>query len=262
MPTFKELAALTEPPLLVELYAIKDTAGAAVFLTSGRDAAVFNGMTFQPAPITRTAIKTDDAMTTHSCQITVPLNPILGNYITQAHVRAEISIWMMFQGYPESAVALLHGIIPGGVNMDIDKKTVTALCVSPNASLLENNVPRVRYMGYCQNTIYDSNCGVNKLQYRTPATLTAVNGTILRSPAFAATGWRYACGMVQYGPELRDIIYHNGEEIHISMAFTAALEVGGHVEAWPGCGGVYCYSGGHPNYTPSIPSHNPVAWGL
>lgn len=262
MPTFKELAALPDPPLLVELYAIKDASGAAVYLTSGRDPVTFKSVTYQPAPITRTSIKTDDAISTRSCQITLPLNQILGNYITQTYVLATVSIWMMFQEYPESALPVFHGIIPGGVNLNIENRTVTALCVSENAGLLENNVPRLRYMPYCQNTIYDKNCGVQMANWRITATLTEVAGTVLKAPEFTTAPRRLTYGYARFGAESRDIIFHNANEIRLSMAFTAAVSAGVKLDVYPGCGGVQCFPGGNPNFTAGIPSHNPAMWGV
>lgn len=262
MPTFKELALRPDPPLLVELYAIKDVSGAAVYYTGGRDPVTFKGVTYQPAPITRASIKTDDAMTTRTCQITAPLNAVLGNYITQSYIMATISIWMLFQDFPESAVPLFHGLIPGGVNLNVDNKTVTALCVSPNAGLLDNNVPRVRYMPYCQNTIYDNNCGVPMDKYRLSAVVTGFNGTVILAPEFLGAAKKLTYGFARFGAETRDIIYHSGNEIRVSMPFTAAMAAGARLDVYPGCGGISCFDEGKPNGTAGIPSHNPAVWGL
>lgn len=263
MATFAELAALDEPPVLIELYRIIDAGGEALYLASGRDAINFDGKIYQPgAGLTRTPIKVSDDIGTHSCQITVPLNKILANYITQSYIRATISIFMMFLGYPETVTPLFHGIIPGGVDLNLDTKTVSALCISPNEGLLECNVPRVRYMPYCQNVVYSPACGVKKSTYRRTATITAIEGTSLKATAFSSANPRLTYGMAVFGAESRDIVYHNGDEIRVSIPFTAALTVGSKIDVYPGCGGVNCLSGGRPNFTKGIPSHNPVMWGI
>lgn len=268
MLTYKELCMLDEPPVMVELYRIGSRANGWLCYASGRDTVTFNSQKYVPAPVKRSTIKFDNNITPLSCTITTPINKIMGAYLSQNDVKAEVYIYRTFVNVDCETVPIFNGIIAGGVQIDTDTKTISAKCVSKSSVFLEKHIPQMIYSAICQNYLGDERCGwtggvVN-------ATLDTVNGVTITSPQFnhSYNGW-YNGGYAAIGDETRMIVKHQDAVITLLNPFNAEVTAGARIEVFPGCDGspdtcknkFHNFNHGFSGCT-TIPSRNPVMWGL
>jgi uncharacterized phage protein (TIGR02218 family) len=104
------------------------------------------------------------------------------------------------------------------------------------SSKIDRNVPWPVYQKPCNRALYSVGCGVDPEQYRTHATLSAVNRNEIRSPAFAEhpDGW-FLAGFVRTElGESRLVVYHVGDTLILQAPFVYAT-ADNEVDAFAGC---------------------------
>ena len=153
----------------------------------------------------------------------------------------------------------------GGVAM---KDEFISLSLTPVSSIFEFKFPTTLYQPFCNNILFDKECGLNKDDWKVTTTVTVNSDGSLQSDDFASKpdGW-FIGGFVKYGNEHRLITNHVGNKIWIQVSFNENVN-GKMVEAYPGCDGSpsTCRDkfNNLDNFVgfPYIPSKNPVTWGL
>ena len=154
-----------------------------------------------------------------------------------------------------------------GLSLNRDYLTVS---FAPLGSVFSYRIPRFVFQPLCNNTLFDSHCGLSRDSWRVWATLSEVSedGCILKSPDFATKpdGW-FVGGYVRWNFQYRLITEHSSDTVRIQSAFEG-LQAGQKVEAFPGCDGspATCKNkfNNLNNFSgfPYIPTSNPVIWGV
>ena len=131
---------------------------------------------------------------------------------------------------------------------------------------LKMPIPTFRYQLGCNHTLFDSNCGLLKSNYKTEnAEVTVdVTGLILTSADFGSQDDGYfTYGRIEFGGTYRAIVNHVGNNVTLAYKFTD-LESGNSVDAYPGCDGkIETCRDKYGNIThflgfPFIPQENPA----
>lgn len=106
---------------------------------------------------------------------------------------------------------------------------------------LSRNLLTMSIQNFCNNILFDENCGLVEAAYEEAATLTEVTGNLLRSPTFAGhpDGYWYLgkLTLVKSGAtQIRLITAHTGDQIELQYPFLGiGAEVGDSITIRPGC---------------------------
>ena len=138
-------------------------------------------------------------------------------------------------------------------------------------SLNKAIVPPLVYSSYCNNTLFDSRCSLNRGEYKIETTVAVVeNGSALNSSVFGEYEEGYfTYGYVEYNKEYRMITKHDKTNnlVYIHAPFDQDVD-GKVVTVYPGCDKTpqTCKNrfSNLKNFLgfPYIPSKNPTIWGI
>jgi len=138
-------------------------------------------------------------------------------------------------------------------------------------SLNKAIVPPLVYSSYCNNTLFDSRCGLNRGEYKVETTVAVVNnGSALQSSTFGDYEEDYfTYGYVEYNKEYRMITKHDKTNnlVYLHAPFDQDVD-GKVVTVYPGCDKTpqTCKNrfNNLKNFLgfPYIPSKNPTIWGI
>jgi len=157
------------------------------------------------------------------------------------------------------------GEIVGVNNRVLTLKAVDVL------SLANSIVPPLVYSSFCNNTLFDSRCGLNKNDYLVETVVaTADNGSSLASSIFGSYPENYFTnGYVEYNGEYRMITYHSPADNKIYLHAPFDDDVNNKkVRVYPGCDKTAqtCKNkfNNLENFLgfPYIPNKNPTIWGF
>ena len=100
---------------------------------------------------------------------------------------------------------------------------------------LERQICRVRMQALCNNTLFDSVCGLAAGDFELVAEVTvSVDGKTLNSLAFEEVDGFYQYGKALFDGMYRFISSHVGNNITIQYPFDGLVD-GNNVTVWPGC---------------------------
>lgn len=226
----------------------------------------YSASDFAPIPMDVGKIVQKDQMTQNIVEVKVPAdNPIAMLFrIAQPSETITFRIWIRHVG--ETDANLLWTGRIASVRWNADGWAV--LLCEPTLASIKRNGLRIRYSRNCPYAMYDSECGLNRENFRVDGTLSSVNKTVVTSPQFATNppGVLWG-GFLEYETqtgiyERRSIVGHNGATISLN-AVLPGLSVGAVVRAFWGCpqsvaacaqrGNVDNYGG-----CPAIPEINPM----
>lgn len=258
----------TEMAGFVELFKI-DSGDSLALYTSGRDPVKFPGSTYRPAPIKRGAFTQDATMGKTEVTVSAPPVDELTRYLPNYPIQPTwITISRLVHGEDE-AINLFRGRV---VSVSIADNVATAVCRS-GSPILSAEVPRLVYSAMCQNDLFDSACGLSSTDYLTSTQVTVQDGT-LTAPTFATRPNGYFTGgHVVHGSDMRLIVRHEGQVLHLQVPFDLSVGDGARVQVYPGCDktAATCknkFNNIRPGSAkgflgmPYIPTSNPVLWGF
>jgi len=257
----------TEIQTMTELYNV--TYGNSVeYFTNSKTEVVFNNKTYIPIPVQRTNISKDVEMRTQTFTVTTIPTDLFKQYIAATPVEpVNITLYRALNSDVNNEYALIFtGVVK---SVQFAKGQVAIECVA-NAQYLRKKIPPYLYQSFCNHTLFDTRCTLDKTAYAVAATLTYVSGTTIKSAAFATKvdGW-FNQGYIELGDNLdkRLIISHTGDTCILHIAFDARVAAGLTMTAYPGCDKKpdTCKNKFN-NYTnalvhPLIPTRNPVLQG-
>lgn len=256
----------------VELFEIRNASEITRFNDSTEDI-VYNGMTYVPANIQRTEFSVGTDMAQVTCSVTCPMIPQLTQYLASYPIRnTEVRIYKWVENTPPDlprVVLIFNGKVK---SVAIKDHAATAECFFGDP-VYTTEFPKLVYASACQHTLYDSGCGLLRENFKETVNALLVPGG-LQSPIFAShpNGY-YTYGYVYHAQEFRMILGHTGDTILLHIPFGAEVASGTAVDVYPGCDLTFdmCKNKfnnvqtGQPNGflgMPTIPSVNPVIWGL
>lgn len=110
------------------------------------------------------------------------------------------------------------------------------VCQSLSASMDRNGLT-LGYQRGCPHSVYDEQCGVSRVLFRHPATVSAANGAAI---THNATAGLFAGGFVEWQrngrTETRGVDSESGQQLAL-LGGTSGLPVGTNVNLYPGCDG-------------------------
>lgn len=205
------------------------------YYTNGDIAVVFEGNTYEPAPITRGSIEFNSLLEVTNLTITAAsiTQPIL-EYIAQNPIDI---VWIEVSRLFRDLTPMEKSVIFIG---QIKSASFSGLqgqisCVGFEF-FLKMPVPMQRYQRTCNHKVFDEKCGLSKEDYvQTVLIELDTSKVIIYADVFAEQedGF-YVGGFVQYMGESRSIIAHTGNAITIAYRMIA-LEDGVEIDIYPGC---------------------------
>lgn len=116
--------------------------------------------------------------------------------------------------------------------------TRALIAVLPLTRGLSKSVPRLLYSSICNHVLYDSRCGVQRLDFRFIGTVTVIDGNDYTIPGVAASVANPATsGFIKIGnTDFRLIRSQSGDVLTLLLPFnTTDVDVGTEVEVFAGC---------------------------
>ncbi len=161
---------------------------------------------------------------------------------------------------------ICHGFIK-----DISlSNSIISLRISPINTDIEKKIPPFIYQSMCNNTLFDINCGLSKVNYEVNTAIDSITSNV-EFVITAASNYNdnyFDLGVIHWNGEMRMITNHTGNSIRIHFPFSTLPKVGDKVILYPGCDRTVntCKNkfNNFNNFTgfPYIPSKNPTIWGV
>ena len=235
--------------------------------TSYSEDVVFGFYTWKAAPIKRTSFSRDSDFSALTTTITCFPTDMLKLYVASVPVEpVRIIIYRALTANLSSYATLFSGLLK---DVQFSGGQVQALCIA-EAQYLKKKMPPMLDQSFCNHTLYDTRCGLDKLAWKISGLMTNVNGTsiTLVEASTKANGY-FNMGMIEVAGDMRMIIKHIGSVLTIHTPFDSRAAVGVNANIYPGCdkNPLTCQSkfNNHTNGFlgfPYIPTRNPVIMGF
>ncbi|MEO1902601.1 MAG: phage BR0599 family protein [Alcanivorax sp.] len=250
----------------IQLYEFARGAQRWRYTNAGLDV-VQDNQTFHSIQIKDDGIRQTGEASADALNIDVPLDlELLGIYrIYPPSTPIELTIWDKDLGDPAALVkwvGLLSDVI-------LKRRAGKAkLVCRPLSSEQDNTGLRLVWGRQCPYALYDTNCRVDKEQFRTTANLTSASGITITAGPFGAhpDGW-FTGGFIEWevvsgAVEQRGIDSHVGTNLTL-LGGSLELKPGVQVRAYPGCARTVAVCGSKfdnvENYggVPALPGRSP-----
>jgi uncharacterized phage protein (TIGR02218 family) len=213
------------------------TLGAAV-LGAWTSGTLWRDGDWRPVPIRRERIETNDERSAGSLRVILPADHGVTNAVVDLYRGTvptgvvELTVYRVHQGQVAFAK-----IFVGEVAAAEFSGSHCLLTVESKAGALKQRVLRQLYQGPCNNTLYDSFCGVVRANFSAAATVTAIasDGVTLTVPVASsqANGY-YTGGQLQFGSRWGFITAHTGSTL-VLLRSVPGLAVSSSVTISAGC---------------------------
>lgn len=174
----------------------------------------------------------DDQATT---EIQLPrTSPIVSPYIQGLPVYGTtVAVYRVHRGEEADPICWFSGSVD---TVEFKSDSIAVAKCSTVLRQLNRRIPGHAWMMSCNWALYSDECGLDAEDYRDSATITEVDGPLIRSAAFEARDPGYFTGgWIQKGNgDKRFIVNHTGSEIQLIFPFDE-LSVGDTVGAYRGC---------------------------
>ena len=227
----------------------------------------FGFYTWTAAPIKRTSFNRDNDFATLQTTISTYPSPLLRLYVAAQPVEpVYITIYRALTADLTSYATIFSGVVK---SVQFAEGQVSALCVA-SAQYLKKKIPPYLYQAFCNHTLYDTGCGLDKAAWKITGILTVVSGTRLAATIWTTKpdGW-FNGGYVEIGGDKRLIIKHIGANFTIHAPFDNRATPGASADAYPGCDknpatckAKFSNFDAHFLGMPYIPTRNPVIQGF
>lgn len=249
-----------------EIYAFEDGDSVSRY-TTYQTPIMFAGFEYKPAHIKRGAINRNTTFEEVTCQVTAPLEEKLTRYLANYPVMpTKVTI---ARGLVSSFDSQYLIIFTGNIRaVQIEGVYAVAECISLG-SILDSVWPRDIHSSFCQNTLFDTRCGLSSADYQLNFTVESLTGKGgLVSSEIGVDGNLYTGGYVVYSKDFRWITLGENNTFHLHVPFDARVAPGIVLRAYQGCSksAIDCKNKfnniSNFNGCPYIPSDNPVIWGF
>lgn len=194
------------------------------YFTSNDIDVVVGGDTYEHVAIKRTGYIKELSPTIPTINITAPITAPFSNYLVATPLLPiNIQITKYFDDGTNNLVFI------GKVkDISFEKNTASVRCVF-KSNRLKNIIPRTKFQSYCNNDVFDDDCGLDVSDYtKAGCVLTGVSGIELTSDDFAedaAWGGDFTNGYVKFGNDRRFIAKHDeaNKKIYLQFAFNGII---------------------------------------
>jgi len=262
--SYKDEIKKIQQGAFAELYKIK-AGDETWYYTSYEQEMVFEGNTYKKSPLKRGTITFDDRLKAQRIKISAPLADPMKKYIGNSPIEpTEITVIRVFIDNPTFFKIIFRGEIIGITMV----KGIAEIDCESSSLVFKNKLPPVVHQAFCNNRLYDSECGVDPNNFKVQTTVT-ISGNDLSSTDFSSkpNGW-FTNGHVKttYN-DIRLITNHVGNTITLQIPFDSRMGTGATVTAFAGCSKKpsECLNkfSNFANFKgmPFIPANNPVVFG-
>lgn len=196
--------------------------------------------TYLPAAVTRAETEGTDERGGAGCVITLPNDDAETNAIVDLYrdgvspvTAVEVCVYRAHRGHAD-VMRVFFGTV---TSPEFTRRKCVLHC-EPKSSALRLPILRQRFQAPCNNTLYDSFCGVNKASFSDATTVDAIAADLVTLTITDADaqpdGYYGAGGLLQFGSRYGYIREHVGDQI-ILVAPVPGLTSGSSVTLSAGC---------------------------
>lgn len=229
---------------------------------------VFNSNTYSPATIKRSAFSFDNKLGVVKCSIASAVNDKFLEYIAYYPVdRTRVTIFRATEDDLTEYATIFDGYIQ---TVGFEDNTVTIM-VEEKSTILSAELDMFVFQARCNHHIFDSNCGLDYINWKVDAYLQSVDGvTLISSDLLGYEEDYFTGGEVHYQGDARLITSYDNATgtITLHVPFDSRVSALMTVEVFPSCGGDpdKCIDtfDNYDNFLgcPYIPTKNPAVWGV
>ena len=261
--------AVNEINSFLEFYEISSPNMATIYYTTGENLYDDGVHIYNPASISRGSFSLGTDLAVPKVSVSAPPTGALLRYLANYPV---VPTTVIIKRLINS---VLYTIFSGKIKTVVLQGSVAVAECSSGSNILEVNIPNKICSAFCQNSLFDSDCGLSTASYLVSTTVTA-HPEYLEATLFDtyADGW-FTGGYVQtVSLDFRYIIFHAGPKIYLQAPFPSnETTLTSLLSVYPGCDGVYStceekfnnlVPGNGKGFCgmPTVPTKNPVIWGF
>lgn len=236
MTSFDALESGLETSRPLEIYAF--TLDTTVYrYTSDPTSVTFGGQTYEPVALKRDTITLGQQERKRILSITAPLsNDFVQKYIgVPPSQRAQLVISRLQRdASPMTKIDIYVGSVQ---EVEFPDVGVAKINVQSVESVGSRNIPRYTYMGMCNHTLYDGNCGVNPLAHRFQSTITLIAENVITVSGLSASGLNCTGGYIKLlgQSEYRVVLAQASNNLTLLVPLPETTAAGTQVECFRGC---------------------------
>lgn len=248
-----------------EIYAINDGSSVSRYTTYTKSI-TFEMQDYKPAHIKRGEITRNTTFEPVTCQITAPLEEKLVKYLSNYPTTpVKVKIYRgLVSNFDSQNILIFEGNVK---TVQLEGIYAVAECVSLG-SILEATWPKDIHSSFCQNTLYDTKCGLDANEFAISFLVGDITSTgAIISPTIGTSGPLFTHGYVVCNNQFRWITSGQNNQLNLHVPFDSSVHKGVLVTAYQGCSksAIDCKNkfNNLANFygCPYIPSDNPVIWG-
>lgn len=238
MTSFDILATSTESSRPIELYEL--TVGSTTYRYTNADSdQTYGGNDYTAITISRSKLSQSQERTRRKLTIELPASlPLPQLYVTNVPGETVIATLFRLQRDEvptfDTQVLLFTGTIQScSFNLDTER---AVLAVQSLESAMGQNVPRMTFMGQCNNFLYDQFCGVDPSSFDHIGNVSAIDGNTITVDGASASGIDFTGGYARPAGsnDFRLIVSQSGDDLTLLLPFSTSV-TGTDVQIFAGC---------------------------
>lgn len=231
-----EISVKSGTPVELHKWALRGGADAWVLTPTAVDV-VYDGRTYQAEPgLERDELDEQLAIFEEELEVRAPRTCALAQLFLASSYKGIID-YTLYRGHGSNFVTYWQGVLKCVVPMDGDKAVFVMESKAAEAARAANYM---KYTRHCNADIFDSQCGLNRADYKAVGVITSVSGEIVESTLFTTTSvdGYYSAGYIVVSGFTRHVDVHDKTAGTIKMVGTIPnIAVGMPFEIYPGCNG-------------------------
>ena len=252
----------------VELY--RFTLGAVVYrYTSAEDEYTYGAQVFYPRLISRSAPSQSADERQQQLEVTLPITDEVAARFVGIVPGEEMALEILRvhrDDTDQEGVAYWSGRVTGAAYKE--NATICTLQCRTSEAASSRSIPRYKYQGMCNHSLFDANCRLNKDNFKFDGTVTALATRQVTVPGVSANGASWALGgYVATTNDYRMVVAQSGDVLTLLVDFSANV-LGQAVIVYAGCDHLIATCYGKFNNVirfggfPYVPGRNPFESGI
>jgi hypothetical protein len=233
------------------------------YYTNGTTPIIYANNEYLPRPLKREAMRTNAKLEPVRVTIKAPITELFQKFFAGSPSEP---IKVTISAYYISTTSLYNIFVGNILDITFAEHTATATCEA-DGGFYRIKIPKIKYQAACNNTVFDSNCSLNSNNFKVTKVVTGKDGSTLIIVNTHSSGY-FTGGMCKYDTDMRLIVKHDGNNIHLQAPFSSSLTIGTTIYLYPGCDrqASTCKNkfNNFSNFIgfPYIPNSNPTIWGI
>lgn len=238
MTSYDTLAVSTASSRPIEVYEIA-LGSTTWFYTSADEDVTVGGNVYLSSPIRREKLTQSTSESRRNLVVNLPASyPFPQLYVNNVPgERATLTVYRFERDESpafDTQVLLFTGFVQS-VQFPGDASEAK-IAVQSLESALAQNVPRVTYMGQCNNLLYDQFCGVDPNNFNHIGAVTAVDANVITVTGAGSSGFDFTGGYARPTGEndFRLVVAQDGDDLTLLLPFSVDVD-GSNVQVFAGC---------------------------